>query len=84
MVTSNKPKKINLSKLLTAKSFFGQKCPWTNVSLDNSLLGPRSPWTNVPWTNVLTPFLQSQTQTHHQPSARAYLIIEHFSFEKVS
>ena len=38
----------------------GQKSPWTNVSLDKSLLGlmslgQRSPWTAVSWTNVSTP-----------------------------
>ena len=38
----------------------GQKSPWTNVSLEKSLLGTMSlgqmcPWTTAPWTNVATP-----------------------------
>ena len=51
-----------MSKLITGKSFLGQKSPWTNVSLDKSLLGIMSigqkwPMATVPWTNVATPVM---------------------------
>ena len=42
--------------------FLGQKSPWTNVSLDKSLLGQRYLWTPVPWTNVATPHNGSATE----------------------
>ena len=53
-------KKDNLSKLITDKTFIGQKSPWTTVPLtfgplDKGLLGQRYLWTTVPWTNVGTP-----------------------------
>ena len=42
----------------------GQKSPWTNVSLDKSLLGlmslgQRSSWKTIAWTNVATPLFKS-------------------------
>ena len=50
--------------------YLGQKSPWTNVSLDKSLLGLMSlgqncPWTTVPWTNVATPKLPSRKSFRH-------------------
>ena len=41
-----------MGKLITGKSFLGQKSSWTKISLDICPLGPRSPWRTVPWKNV--------------------------------
>ena len=61
-------KKNNLSKLITGKSFLGQKSPRTKISLDSCPLdicplGPWSPWTTVPWTNVATPKKKRYTES---------------------
>ena len=61
ILIDDKMTKINIWTGLNVSNFcLGWKSPWTNVSLDKSLLGlmplgQNGPWTTVPWTNVSTP-----------------------------
>ena len=72
-------KKNDMNSHCVLNLHFGQKSPWTKVSLDKSLLGlmylgKRSLWTTVPWTNVATPTTIFASKTILRPGFSSKIV----------